>query len=52
MKDERLRELAEAAMSYLFDNDLLEDFLDDRFIELTDEECDYFGFSEVDNVYD
>ena len=39
---ERLREIAEQAVSYLADNDMLEDFLEDRDIQLTEEEAEYF----------
>lgn len=42
LSDERAREIAEQAISYLQDNDLLEDFLEDRDVELSDEECKYF----------
>lgn len=42
LSDERAREIAEKAISYLQDNDLLEDFLEDRDVELSDEECEYF----------
>ena len=38
-----LRELAEQAISYLSDNDLLEDFLEDRDIEFTEEDEEYFS---------
>ena len=43
LSDERAREIAEQAISYLQDNDLLEDFLEDRDVELSDEEYEYFG---------
>lgn len=42
MNDARVREIAEQAISYLQDNDLLEDFLEDRDLDLTAEECEYF----------
>ena len=38
----KLTEIAEKAISYLYDNDLLEDFLEDRYIELDEEEKAYF----------
>ena len=42
LSDERAREIAEQAISYLQDNDLLEDFLEDRDVELSNEEYEYF----------
>lgn len=42
LSDERAREIAEQAISYLQDNDLLEDFLEDRDVELSNEEFEYF----------
>ena len=42
LSDERAREIAEQAISYLQDNDLLEDVVEDRDIDLTAEECEYF----------
>jgi hypothetical protein len=42
LTDERAREIAEQAISYLQDNDLLEDFLEDRDIALSNEEYEYF----------
>lgn len=42
LSDERAREIAEQAISYLQDNDLLEDFLKDRDIALSNEEYEYF----------
>ena len=38
----RMEELASTALSYLDDNGLLLDYLDDRYIELSDEERDFF----------
>jgi hypothetical protein len=52
MTEERFKELAESAISYLLDNDLLDDFLEDRDIELTNEECDCFGCEKGNYVYD
>lgn len=40
------REIAENAISYLYDNDLLEDFLEDRGIELDKDKREYFGICE------
>ena len=40
--DIRMRELAEAAISYLNDNDMIEDFMEDRYVEFDENECDYF----------
>ena len=44
MTRERSMELLENFFSYLIDKDLLEDFLEDRFIELSDEEEDRFVY--------
>ena len=41
------REIAENAISYLYDNDLLEDFLEDRGIELDKDKREYFGIEET-----
>lgn len=43
MKISRMLEFIENAVSYLKDNDLLDDFLEDRYLELTEEEKSYFG---------
>ena len=40
--DIRMRELAEASISYIYDNDMLEDFMEDRSIELSEKEKSYF----------
>lgn len=48
MTRERERELMEKAISYLYDNGLLEDFLEDRDIELDEEEKEYFGIEEYE----
>lgn len=45
--DKRMREIAECAISYIFDNDLLDDFEEDR-IELDEEEKEYFGVEYTD----
>ena len=47
MSYERLMEIATTAMSYLADNDELDDFLEDRYIDLDDEEKEFF-FPEED----
>ena len=39
---DRFKEIAESALSYLADNDLLDDFLEDRDIDLDDDEREYF----------
>ena len=44
----RMRELAEQAISYLYDNGLLDDFLEDRDVELGEEEKEYFGIDEYE----
>ena len=41
------REIAENAISYLYDDDLLEDFLEDRGIELDKDKREYFGIKET-----
>ena len=41
--DIRMREIAELAISYLNDEFMLEDFMEDRDIELNEEEKEYFG---------
>lgn len=42
----RMREIAEQAISYLQDNGLIDDFLEDRDIDLSPEEKRYFAISE------
>ena len=49
MTNIRKTELLEKAISYLIDNDLLEDFCEDRDIEFSDEENEYFGIEESDD---
>lgn len=44
----RLEELSSTALSYLHDNGLLLDYLDDRYIELTPEEREFFFEDEDD----
>ena len=48
----RMRELAEQAISYLQDNGILNDFLEDRDIELSEEEREYFCIGEEDEDYE
>ena len=49
---ESLAEIAEAAMSYLYDNDLLDDFLEDRSIDLTEDDiARFFPFGELDETF-
>mgnify|MGYP006908828082 CR=1 FL=1 len=43
--DVRMREIAEEAMSFLHDNDMIEEFLDDRGFDLDGKEKYYFGIS-------
>ena len=43
ISDTRMREIAEAAISYLDDEFLIEEFMDDRGIEFSTEEKSYFG---------
>ena len=49
VSDERMREIAEEAISYLYDNDIVEDFLEDRYMDFDDKEREYFGLPEVDD---
>lgn len=52
MTKERLAEIAETAVSYLYDNGLLEDYLEDRSIELTeDDKKRLFPFGELDETF-
>ena len=44
--DMRMRELAELAISYLDDENLIEDFAEDRDVEFNDSEKEYFGIYE------
>lgn len=39
----KLKEIAEKAISYLFDQDMLENMLDDQDTELDEDEREYFG---------
>ena len=52
ISDERMRELAETAISYLNDEDMINDYLEDCGIELSDEEKSYFCIYEEDDEYD
>ena len=42
----RLQEIAEKAMSYLNENNLLEDFLEDTGVDLEEDEKEYFGVND------
>ena len=46
ISDVRMREIAEAAMGYLNDEGSMGYFLEDRYIDLTPEEKEYFGIYE------
>ena len=46
--DIRMRELAEMAISYLDDEDMLTEFMEDRGIEFSEDEKTYFGIYEED----
>lgn len=46
MTQVRKTEIMEEAISYLIDNDLLEDFCEDRDIEFENEEKEYFEIKE------
>ena len=46
MTQMRKTEIMEKAISYLIDNDLLEDFCEDRDIEFDSEEKEYFRIKE------
>ena len=46
--DVRMREIAESAMSYMYDEDIVEDFIEDRGIDLDEKERSYFGLPEED----
>lgn len=55
MTDLRLKEVAEKAISYIIDNGEIADFLEDRDLDLTEEEKDYFGIpteTEEDDYWD
>lgn len=41
--DLRMKEFAEQAISYLNDNDLIDDFVEDRDIDFSEKEKEYFG---------
>ena len=51
-KDHRMEEIATTALSYLNDRDLLEDYLEDSSVDLTEEECDFFGVYPEDEDYE
>lgn len=44
----RMANIAEIAISYLKENDLLEDFLEDTGVDLDEDEIEYFGVNEGD----
>ncbi len=46
MIDWRMRQIAETAISWLYDNGYLNEYLEDRDIDLTDTEKEYFGIEE------
>lgn len=43
---ERLDEIATQALAYLYENDLLDDFLEDKYIDLNQDEREYFDIPE------
>ena len=49
ISDERMRELAETAISYLNDEDMLDEYMDDRYIDFTKEEKEYFGIYDYED---
>ena len=49
MDYKRKMELMEQAISYLIDNDLLKDLCEEKDIEFSDEENEYFGIEESDD---
>lgn len=51
ISDVEMREIAEETVSYLYDNDMLEDFLEDRCIDFDDRKRSYFNLP-VDDDYD
>lgn len=46
MTDDRLREIAENAVSFLYDAGLLDEFLEDRYIDFDADDYAYFGFDD------
>lgn len=50
--DTRMRELAETAISYLNDEFMLNEFMEDRGIEFTEEEKSYFGIYDEEDDYE
>ena len=50
--DTRMREIAETAISYLNDEFMLNEFMEDRGIEFTEEEKSYFGIYEEEDDYE
>lgn len=49
MTQDRLKEIAEQAISFLQDQELLDEFLEDRDIELDEEEKQYFCLNDEDD---
>lgn len=52
ISDTRMRELAETAISYLNDEFMLNEFMEDRGIEFTEEEKSYFGIYDEEDDYE
>lgn len=48
MTDARLKEIAENAVSFLYDAGLLEEFLEDRYIDFDADDYAYFGLEDED----
>lgn len=48
ISNERMRELAETAISYLNNEDMIREYMEDSYIEFTEEEKSYFGIYEED----
>ena len=48
MTDARLKEIAENAVSFLYDVGLLEEFLEDRYIDFDADDYAYFGLEDED----
>lgn len=52
ISDTRMMELAETAISYLNDEFMLNEFMEDRGIEFTEEEKSYFGIYDEEDDYE
>ena len=52
ISDKFMREIGEEAITYMLDNDILDDFLDDFGIELDKEQKEYFGIYDYDEEDD